>query len=62
MKTLITLCATTLLLLATQLSAQNNCTSGRYAEPVFTLVDVLPNIPYGYGMQRVQVLPAVWGD
>lgn len=41
-----------LFMLSTSLSAQNNCTSGRYAEPVFTCVDVTPNITYGQGRQN----------
>lgn len=52
MKAITTLFAITLWSWATWLSAQNNCTSGRYAEPVFTCVDVTPNITYGQGRQN----------
>lgn len=52
MKAMITLCTILLLLLSSLLSGQNNCTSGRYAEPVFTCVDVTPNITYGQGRQN----------
>lgn len=52
MKAMIALCTITFLLLTSRLPAQNNCTAGRYAEPVFSCVDVTPNIPYGQGRQN----------